>query len=70
MTREICNLCPEKYCVETQTRNCRVRVELENQGMPGRNKIVDTSRVLIEDCPIKQAKEEQEIDDMNDIRNY
>ena len=60
-----CQLCPSQHCVESNTNLGKVRVRVESEG-----KILDITKTLIKDCPVKEILEDRQRDDINDRRNY
>ena len=62
MNKETCNICPDKHCINSNSRMGRVRAVIDNET----KELIDAPKVLIEDCPIRL----KEKDDIEDRRNY
>jgi metal-sulfur cluster biosynthetic enzyme len=60
-----CQLCPDQYCIESNSKIGKVRVKIDGSGV-----VVDATKTLIKDCPVKEIIEDRQRDDINDIRNY
>ena len=59
--REICNQCPDKYCINSNSRIGRVRAVINKET----KELMEAPKTLIEDCPIRNNEVNDAFDNTN-----